>query len=204
MKYYQIIIIIALVFSSSLLAAECYYVSKPTSANPFPELSSQGECGELINQDIFQLKKKHFNKLYFSNNGLAVLLHGDSIFYVSKSGKIARTHFFDNGPDYFNGGLARTISKNKYGYIDEQLNIVIKPEYDFAFPFEDGTAIVCNDCLTESDGEHSIVVKGTWGVINKTGKVVVPLKYSKKELRLSKDYKRITKNKADAESRVTY
>ena len=193
MKYYQIIIIITLVFSSSVYATECYYVSKPTSTTPFPELSSQGECGKLINQDTFQLKKKHFNKLYFSNNDLAVFLYGNSIFYVSKSGKIARTHFIDNGPDYFNDGLARTISKNKYGYIDEQLNIVIKPEYDFVFPFENGKAIVCNNCVIESDGEHNVVVNGTWGVINTNGNIVVPLKYSKKELRLSKEYKRITK-----------
>lgn len=98
MKYYQIIIIIILVFSSSVYATECYYVAKPTTTNPFPELSPQGECGKLINQDTFQLKKEHFDKLSFSNNDLAVFLYGSSIFYVSKSGKIARTHLFDNGP----------------------------------------------------------------------------------------------------------
>ena len=70
--------------------------------------------------------------------------------------------------------------------------IVIMPEYDFAFPFINGMAIVCNDCRSESDGEHKVMVGGRWGVINKVGMVILPLNFSKKELLESSEYKRIT------------
>ena len=155
-------------------------------------MSTQGQCGQLIDQDTFQLNKSHLNNLYFSKNGLASVIYEGAIFYVSKTGEVVRTHFYDNGADYFVEGVARTILDGKFGYIDQQLNIVIMPEYDFAFPFINGMAIVCNDCRSESDGEHKVMVGGRWGVINKVGMVILPLNFSKKELLESSEYKRIT------------
>jgi len=192
MQFHHLIILVIIMNSSNLYAAECIYVPKQTPDNPYPELSSHGKCGQLTDQDTFQLSDEHFNNLYFSEDGLASILYDGAMFYVSKSGKTVRTYYIDNGADYFVEGVARTILNNKFGYIDEQLNVVINPEYDFAFPFENGMAVVCNGCRSEPDGEHKIVVGGKWGVINKFGKVVVPLKYGKKELWGSLEYKHIT------------
>jgi len=54
----------------------------------------------------------HFKNIYFDKHGLASIIFDGVIFYVSKSGKVVRTHFFDNGADYFVEGVARTISEN--------------------------------------------------------------------------------------------
>lgn len=192
MKLYHLIALALILVTNSPYAAECIYVPKQSPNNPHPELSPQGKCGQLINRrDTLQLDKNHFNNLYFAPNGLASIWYDGAIFYVSKKGKVARTHFYDNGADYFVEGVARTISNNKFGYIDEQLNIVIKPEYDFAFPFKNGTAVVCNGCQPESDGEHTIVVGGKWGVINRDGKVVTPLEYGKKEILKKRNFRQI-------------
>ena len=176
MSWYCSILLLFISASSSSHAAECVYAPKPSKDNPYPELSPQGECGRLVNHDTFVLNREHFDNLYFSEHGLASIRYEGLIFYVSRTGKITRTHYFDNGADYFVEGVARTISSKKFGYIDRQLNVVIKPEYDFAFPFKNGVAIVCNGCRPEPDGEHKRVVGGKWGAINKSGQVVVPLK----------------------------
>ena len=191
MKTCHSAIFAVLLISNSLNAAECIYVPKQTTENPYPELSPQGNCGQLLTQDTFQLGESHFNKLYFSKNGLASFFYEGSVFYVSKAGKVVRAYFFDNAADYFVEGVARTILNNKFGYIDEQLNVVIKPEYDFVFPFKNEVAVVCNGCRFEPDGEHNIVVDGKWGAINKSGKIVIPIKQSKNALLENPKYKRI-------------
>ncbi len=68
----------------------------------------------------------------------------------------------------------RTISKGKYGFMNDKLEIVIKPQFDFVYPFSDGKAQFCNGCKKESDGEeHSRMVGGKWGYVDKNGKITV-------------------------------
>jgi hypothetical protein len=175
------IIVLWLLRSVSAEAAECTYASKMTTGNRQPELTAQGTCGEFVGQDEFRISPEHLSKLLF-RNGLAVVLVDDKAFYVAKSGKAARVHVFENGADYFSEGLARTISHGKFGYIDRKLTVVIKPEYDVAFPFRNGRAIVCTGCVTVAEGEHRAVEGGTWGLIDKTGAIVIPVRYTREEL----------------------
>src|SRR5215813_3943311 len=53
--------------------------------------------------------------------------------------------------------------RGKFGYVDETGRVVIKPQFDEAYPFTEGLAAV-------SIGEKA-------GFIDASGKVVVPLKY---------------------------
>jgi len=194
MRVCYFIILVFFYVNSSLSSTDidCFYVAKQTKENIYPELSAHGKCGYMIDQDNFSLSDIHFKNLYFDKHGLASIVFDGVIFYVSKNGKVVRTHFFDNGADYFVEGVARTIAADKFGFIDKGLNVVIKPEYDFAFPFSGGVAVVCNACFIVAEGEHKSVDGGEWGLINKAGKVVVPLKYKKDELVKSEDYKRVT------------
>ena len=96
MKLHYIIFLAIFSGSSSIIAGECVYVQKQTPDNPQPELAPQGECGQLINNDIFQLNDEHFKNLYFSENGLASIRYEDSIFYVSKSGQEIEMQYFDS------------------------------------------------------------------------------------------------------------
>ena len=102
--------------------------------------------------------------------------------YVITSGKTAPAFLFDNGADYFVEGLARTPRNGKIGFVDQELAEAIPPQWDFAFPFESGLAVVCNGCTLEPVGEHTEVVGGEWGYIDSQGILVAPCTHKRDEL----------------------
>jgi len=80
---------------------------------------------------------------------------------------------FDNGPDEPSEGLFRILVDKKIGYADSLTGkVVINPQFDCAWPFENGVAEVSIDCKTQSDEEHSIWISDHWFYIDKTGKKV--------------------------------
>lgn len=105
---------------------------------------------------------------------LSPMAHGQGLIqdaqgwvYVNDEGKpILRPFIYDNGPDYFEEGLARFVSKGKMGFHDQALNIQIPARYDFAFPFVDGIAKVGMDCEFIPDGEHRSVNCKQWETIS--------------------------------------
>lgn len=112
----------------------------------------------------------------FTENGIAAVADSSGWAYIDKLGNILiRPYIFDNGPDYFSEGLARFVDKKKFGFFDESGMIIITAQWDFAYPFQDGKAAVCNGCKIRTENEHSSVTGGEWGYINKTGKVIVPI-----------------------------
>ena len=167
---------------SSAQSLSCAFVPKQTKSNPYPELSEVKNCGQVDSTGNISLNEKTFKKVWFNEDGLADIRIHDGIYYINKDAQLVRTHLFDNGPDYFKEGLARTIKNNKFGFINKKLTVVIKPEYDFAFPFVNGQAKVCNGCTLKPVGEHKAVEGGKWGMINQQGNIVTEIKYSKKEL----------------------
>ena len=79
---------------------------------------------------------------------------------------------FDNGPDEPSDGLFRIIENGKIGYADSLTGkVVIIPQFDCAWPFENGLAQVSNDCKTLTDGEHSSWISDHWYYIDKRGKI---------------------------------
>lgn len=80
---------------------------------------------------------------------------------------------FDNGPDYEADGLIRVVKNGKIGYADAKTYaIVIEPQFDCAFPFENGKAKVSNQCKTVKDGEYSVWESEVWQFVNKNGDTV--------------------------------
>jgi len=114
----------------------------------------------------------------YDQDNLSYLYSEYGLFYFNKSGKLRRTINYDNGPDYFESGLARTQWNEKIGFFNKALEIVIAPQFDFAFPFKNGVSLVCNGCVKKRDGEHSFMVKGLWGFIDLSGNVIVPIKHT--------------------------
>jgi predicted alpha/beta superfamily hydrolase len=77
---------------------------------------------------------------------------------------------YDNGPDYPSEGLIRVVKNGKIGYADAQTYaIVIAPQFDCAFPFENGKAKVSNKCKTVKEGEHSMWESDAWQYVDKSG-----------------------------------
>jgi hypothetical protein len=78
---------------------------------------------------------------------------------------------YDNGPDYEADGLFRVVKNGKIGYADaKNYAIVIEPQFDCAYPFENGKAKVSNQCKTEKDGEYSTWESDFWQYVDKQGK----------------------------------
>lgn len=84
---------------------------------------------------------------------------------------------YDNGPDYYSENLARFVENKKFGFFDSRCNKQISAAYDFVYPFENGTSIVCNGCESQLEGEHSKIIGGKYGVVNKKGKILIPVAY---------------------------
>lgn len=80
---------------------------------------------------------------------------------------------YDNGPDTPSDGLFRIRVNNKIGFADAITgSIVIPPQYECAWPFENGVAAVSVACKTRSEGEHSTWISDHWFYIDKKGNKV--------------------------------
>jgi hypothetical protein len=142
------------------------------------------QCAAAGSDGRPRLKRSYLARLRYDRDGLAsVLLFGGSDkrkaqwFYVRRGVIPVPVESMDNGPDYFNDGLARSRVGGKIGYIDRKLNLVIAATYDGAYPFKDGVAVVCTACTIVSDGivsdgERSWYEGGQWGRIDRRGRVV--------------------------------
>jgi hypothetical protein len=167
---------------------QCAYQINSNKEHPHGDMLTFPDCGKLVNGEL-QLSKKHLKNMSFkkgseSEFGLTtVYADYPHVFYVSKEGKTQRMYFFDMGADYFEDGLARYLnSENKMGFVNTKLEVVIPAKYDYATSFKNGVAIVSNGSHSEKvsnnpEEEHSHMVGGVWGAIDKKGRVVVPLKY---------------------------
>lgn len=154
---------------------ECTYVPKKTETNKYPELTQYTDCAQINDQQEIIINDNHLNKIWFDGSGLAEIRVFDGVYYLNKNGKVIKSYLYDNGADYFQEGLSRTEQNNKLGFIDAQLKIVIKPEYDFAYPFSGGVSKVCLGCKKVKIGEHTEMQNGQWGYIDKSGNVVIDI-----------------------------
>ena len=167
---------------------ECTYYIKSNKEYPYGEMITFPNCGKLVNGEL-QLTKKHLENMSFkkgseSDFGLTtVYADYPDVFYVTKEGKTQRMYFYDMGADYFSEGLARYLnSEDKMGFVNSKLEVIIPAKYDYAESMKNGVAIVSNGSHSEKvsdnpEEEHTHMVGGVWGAIDKQGMVVVPLKY---------------------------
>lgn len=104
----------------------------------------------------------------------AVVLKEEEFVVIDRQETVLYQVFkYDNGPDFSVDGLFRIVQNGKIGYADAKTyQVVIQPQFDCAFPFENGVARVSNNCKTEKQGEHSIWTSDNWKRIDKSGKVV--------------------------------
>jgi hypothetical protein len=135
-----------------------------------------------------RLNRSYLARLRYDRDGLAsVLLFNETDkrkaqwSYVRRGVIPVPVETMDNGPDYFEDGLARSRVGGKIGYIDRKLNLVIPATYDGAYPFRDRVAVVCTACTivydrTVSEGERSWYEGGQWGRIDRSGRVVSPFR----------------------------
>jgi len=114
----------------------------------------------------------------FSREGLAAVVDDQGWTYIDATGKLViRPYVFDNGPDYFRENLARFTEAGKFGFFDRRGRVAIPPRFDFAAPFSDGLAAVCEGCKEVPQGEHRAIQGGAWGFIDRSGALVIPARF---------------------------
>lgn len=95
---------------------------------------------------------------------------GKWVIMDSQKTALYEVFIYDNGPDYPAEGLIRVVKNGKIGYADAKTYvIVIQPQFDCAFPFENGQAKVSNQCKTVKDGEYSVWESDAWQYVDKRG-----------------------------------
>ena len=145
-------------------------------------LTPYEKCGYVENGKMV-LFPGFLKRLDFSVHGLAsAWIDNSKWVYIKRDGTVIPTIMYDNGPDYFQEGMARYREKDKLGFIDEKGEVVIPAQFEWAFPFKDGIAEVCEGFTWVSDGEYSRPVGGRWGAIDKTGSVVIPINLTRPKL----------------------
>jgi len=101
-------------------------------------------------------------RLPFNADGLATVLAAGQFYYVRRDGHYLPVITFDNGADYFSEGLVRAVVDGKLGYYDTGLQPTFAARFDWGWPFEDGSALVCEGCRrgeADTDG-HTPMVDG--------------------------------------------
>lgn len=179
-----LVLSVALITKFATADAPCGYPGKQDQGIEFYK-----SCGEIKGDKII-LHEWHKNNLVFEENGLACILMGNSkAFYINRKGESRRTEFFDNGCDYFEDGLARGYENGKMVYIDQKLNVILNPDFEWLSPFYYDHGVVCNGPFeTINDGEHSWKTKGQCGLIDKKGKLVVDAQYPIEDQNTFHDY----------------
>lgn len=146
----------------------CTYAAKHSKAG----LQAHEACAELQSDGQLQLLPHHLKRLDVDEFGLATLWANGQHYYINRQGQSLAVLSFDNWADEFSEGLVRVRRHGKIGFYNRQLQEVIPPQYDWASPFEQGIARVCQGCQEIQQGEHRAVVGGTWSQINCQGQTL--------------------------------
>jgi len=118
------------------------------------------------------LNPELLKELDFKNQEVISIKTQNEFYYVRKDGRKISTLTYDGEADKFADGLARTRVKGKVGFFNRNLDIIIKPIYDFAFPFHNGTAEICVGCKEQIEEGTSMLSGGKWKKIDRNGLVI--------------------------------
>jgi len=114
----------------------------------------------------------YLKTLDFKDKEIMAINIDGKFYYVNKAGKKMPTLTYDGKADEFSDGLARTKANGKIGFFNKNLEIVLKPIYDFAFPFHNNEAEICIGCKEKDTGNASMLDGGTWKKIDRDGLVI--------------------------------
>ena len=134
----------------------------------------------------------------FDKIAFVLLKDRKGVYAIDRNEKILfQVCSYEIGPDIVSNGLFRIIENGKIGCANMNGEIVIKPRFQFVYPFqENGFAIFCENGTWSMLDKYIPVIKGKWGVINRQGVVVIPATYdSGAEDYLIKDGKSYKLNK---------
>jgi hypothetical protein len=131
------------------------------------------EVGPFREGFAWVMTKKPFNLFGTGEYGIPLFAR---FTYIDRTGKEIRQPFYAEHVRNFSEGLAavrpgKTFGgcSEKVGYLNTKGDWSIKPQFDEADDFSEGLAAVNHGAACHAGG--------TWGYIDKEGKVVLPFKY---------------------------
>jgi hypothetical protein len=160
------------------------FAAEPLPCTPVPaeEILVVPSCVTRSDEGRLVLTQEALATLYFDVHGLTAISVDRVLYHANRKGRTAPALPFDNGTDYIVEGLTRIRRNGKVGFVNSDLHEVIEARWDFAFPFAEGVAVVCDGCRGVKDGEHVVVVGGVWGYIDTRGQPIVPPRYTRDTL----------------------
>lgn len=166
---YQKIFFVSMLFLTGSLFAQ---------TKGFTSFEENGLFGFKDKKGNVIIKPQYEHVMEFTKSGVAFVVSKNKWICIDAKNKFLLESFlYDNGPDYISESLARYVEEGKMGFHNERCQKVIEALYDFAYPFENGYALVCNGCELQPEGEHKRIVGGKYGILNKKGKIVLPIEY---------------------------
>lgn len=175
-KYKINIAIVGLVISVLLLGCtqskKEEYLTKIFNGE-FDELGTETGYINSSGDTVIALGKYYYCYTDTFRNYAIVLEKGGRCIAIDKHEKeLFEIFWYDNGPDYISEGLFRIKKNEKIGYANKDGEIMIKPRFDCAFPFQNGKAKVSVDCETVFEGEYRRWESKNWFYIDKQGKKI--------------------------------
>ncbi|MES1971774.1 MAG: WG repeat-containing protein [Pseudomonadota bacterium] len=142
---------------------------------PGGDMTRARACGWIDRRGRAHLDPRVLGRIDYDPAGLAPVWLG-GWHYVRRDGRTAPVMAYDNGAETFSDGLARSRIGGRIGYIGTDLELAIPAQFDGAFPFEHGRAVVCIGCRPRRYGEHHYYTGGRWGCIDPSGQPLRPLR----------------------------
>ncbi len=125
--------------------------------------------GYLDEQGNEVMPLQYENAFDFTGGKALVQLRENEFALIARNGKILQTYPFAIMMGYSEGLIPfKKTFNDKWGYVDEQGQIVLSPQYAIAMAFQDGRAVV-----NMSDDMYN-----QYGLINKLGKFFIPPTYN--------------------------
>jgi hypothetical protein len=171
-KIVVIILLVSILISGSCQSKNEDFLIKVCKGN-FDEVGA--ECAYVNLKGDTIIRFGHYQYCYTDTlKDIAIVIKNDGkLIAIDRNEKeLFEVMWYDNGPDYISDGLFRIKKNNKIGYSNNKGEIIIEPQFDCAFPFENGKAKVSNDCKTISEDEYSQWVSDKWYFIDRKGKKI--------------------------------
>ncbi len=113
------------------------------------------------------------SNINFNGKNLILAKINNRFYYIKKNGKAMPVYINEKGKiDRFKEGLARTKIDGKIGFFNKNLDMVIEPFYDFAFPFHNGISDICVGCVEKIEDNSSLLDGGEWKRIDRQGLII--------------------------------